>query len=60
MLSAIKVSSRKEGRLDNPDEVSVDAPWLALQIKGRKWPLIVDAQGHFPDRALAARLLKLG
>ena len=59
-LSAIKGARRKEGRLDNPGGVSVDAPWLALQLKGRRWPLIVDAQGHFPDRALAARLLKLG
>ena len=59
-LSAIKGSTRKEGRLDNPDGVSVDAPWLALRIKGRNWPLIVDAQGHFPDPALAEKLLKLG
>ncbi len=58
-LSGVKGSNRREGRLDNPGGVSVDAPWLALQLKGRRWPLIVDAQGHFPDRALAARLLKL-
>lgn len=59
-LSAIKGATRKAGRLENPGGVSVDAPWLALQLKGRKWPLIVDAQGHFPDRALAERVLKLG
>jgi transmembrane protein TMEM70 (proton-transport ATP synthase complex) len=59
-LSAVKGARRKEGRLENPGGVSVDAPWLALQLKGRKWPLIVDAQGHFPDPELAARLLRLG
>ena len=48
------------GRFDNPAGVSVDAPWIKLRLRGRSWPLIVDAQGHFPDRALAARLLKLG
>jgi len=58
-LSAVKGARRKQGRLANPGGVSVDAPWLALDLKGGRWPLIVDAQGHFPDRALAAELLKL-
>jgi len=59
-LAAIEGSSWREGRFDNPAGVSVDAPWIALRVKGRRWPLIVDAQGEFPDRALAARVLGLG
>lgn len=59
-LSAIKGSDWQHGRFDNPGGVSVDAPWISLAVKGRTWPLIVDAQGHFPDRALAAKVLKLG
>jgi hypothetical protein len=39
--------------------VSVDAPWMKVRIKGRRWPLIVDARGEFPDRKLMAELLKL-
>ena len=46
------------GRMDNPGGVSVDAPWFSLRLRGRSWPLIVDAQGDFPDPELAARLLK--
>jgi hypothetical protein len=30
-----------------------------VRLKGRRWPLIVDAQGVFPDRELAKRLLKM-
>ena len=39
--------------------VSVDAPWMKVRVRGRRWPLIVDAKGEFPDRKLVARLLKL-
>ncbi|MGZ8312706.1 MAG: hypothetical protein ACXWU1_05645 [Allosphingosinicella sp.] len=46
------------GRMDNPGGVSVDAPWFSLRLRGRRWPLIVDAQGDFPDPELAARLLR--
>lgn len=48
------------GRFDDPGGVLVDAPWIKLRLRDRRWPLIVDAQGRFPDRALAARLLRLG
>ncbi len=37
----------------------VKAPWFTLRVQGRRWPLVVDAQGIFPDRELAERLLKL-
>ena len=37
----------------------VDAPWFTVRLKGWRGPLIVDAQGVFPDRELAARLLKM-
>ena len=47
------------GQFDNPGGVSVDAPWISVRIRGRKWPLIVDVQGHFPDRKLAAKVLRL-
>ena len=36
----------------------VNAPWYMLQLKGRR-SLVLDAQGVFPDRDLARRLLKL-
>ena len=53
-------STYHEGRLDNDEGdlvgVTVDAPWITLRMAGKSWPLIVDAQGEFPDRALAARL----
>lgn len=38
--------------------IAVDAPWIKIRIRGRRVPLILDAQGRFPDAALAARLLK--
>ena len=47
------------GQFENPGGVSVDAPWLSVGIRGRKTPLIVDVQGDFPDRKLAAKVLKL-
>ena len=37
----------------------VDAPWYFLRLKERPSQLILDAQGIFPDRELAMRLLKL-
>ena len=41
------------------EEAGVDAPWYFIELKGRPSRLILDAQGVFPDRDLAARLLKL-
>ncbi len=38
--------------------VSVDAPWIKVAIQGRHLPLILDAQGDFPDIVLAKRVLK--
>ncbi len=56
--SDVVSSTYVAGRYDNPGGVSVDAPWMSLRMAGRRWPLIVDAQGVFPDRELAARLLQ--
>jgi hypothetical protein len=47
-----------DGRLDNPVGVSVDAPWFNIWVRGQRWPLILDAQGVFPDPQLSRRLLK--
>lgn len=58
--SAVRGANWHEGRSDFANGVSVDAPWFGIRVAGRRWPLILDAQGHFPNRALAARLLKLG
>ncbi len=41
-----------------PGDSEVDAPWIRVAIKSRRLPLILDAQGHFFDAPLAARLLK--
>jgi hypothetical protein len=53
--SAVLGSSYHHGRIEGS---GVNAPWFTLQIEGRNLALIVDAQGRFPDRALAARLFK--
>ena len=37
----------------------VRAPWYNIWVAGRRWPLILDAQGRFTDDRLARRLLKL-
>ena len=47
-------SDYNEGRFEG-----VNAPWFTMAIKGRT-PLVLDAQGVFPDRELAEKLLKIG
>ena len=37
---------------------TVNAPWFTLHVPGRRVPLIVDAQGSFPDPVLLQRLLR--
>ena len=32
-------------------KVAVDAPWWSVDVVGRQWPLILDAQGEVLDRA---------
>ena len=32
-------------------QVSVDAPWWSVEVVGRQWPLILDAQGEVLDAA---------
>lgn len=51
-------STYSDGRLDNPVGVSVNAPWFNIWVRGQRWPLILDAQGVFPDPRLTRRLLK--
>jgi len=51
-------STYQPGQTFNTDGVSVDAPWIKVAIRGKRLPLILDAQGSFSDVALAARLLK--
>jgi hypothetical protein len=31
--------------LGNPAGISVDAPWIAVRLQGRRWPLVLDLQG---------------
>ena len=50
-------SSYHHGRMEGE---GVEAPWFTVRLEGRRYPLIVDAQGVFPDRELARRLLKMG
>lgn len=54
----VERSTFSAGRLVNPMGVSVDAPWFSVRIRGRHWPLILDAQGHFLEEELLRRLLK--
>jgi len=51
-------STYQPGQTLNTDGVSVDAPWIKVAIKGKRLPLILDAQGEFSDIPLARRLLK--
>ncbi len=55
-VSEVLGSSYHHGRMEGE---GVNAPWFTVRLKGRRWPLIVDAQGVFPDRELAKRLLKM-
>jgi hypothetical protein len=32
-------------------KVSLEAPWWSVQVSGRQWPLILDAQGQVLDAA---------
>jgi hypothetical protein len=34
-----------------PKGISVDAPWLAIRLRGRRWPLVLDLQGLVSDPA---------
>lgn len=58
-LSAVESADYVAGQAHNTGGVSVNAPWIKLRIAGQKLPLILDAQGVFPDPSLAERLLKL-
>jgi len=58
-LSQIEGTSRRRGQFSNPVGVSVDAPWHALSIRGKRLSYIVDAQGRWLDPELARQLLKL-
>ena len=49
----VSIGKRHLGQLWAPDLASpgltkfqVNAPWGAVHVKGRRWPLIVDLQGH--------------
>ena len=55
--SEIEGTSFQRGDFVNPLGVSVNAPWHALELKGRRGWYIIDAQGRWLDPALAERLL---
>lgn len=57
-LSEIKGTTFHRGDFYNPVGVSVDAPWHALEVKGRRSWYIIDAQGRWLDPGLAEKLLK--
>ena len=58
-LSDVAGTDYRAGQFQSSVGVSVDAPWLSVRIRGRKSPLIVDLKGDFPDRELAAKLLRM-
>ena len=49
-------SRHHSGKFQTPG-VSVNAPWTSLKIRGRRWPLILDAQGEFYEPQLLRKLL---
>jgi hypothetical protein len=55
-VSDVLGASYQHGRMQGE---GVNAPWFTLRLAGRRWPLILDAQGIFPDRELAERVLRL-
>lgn len=52
-------STWHHGQMDTGD-ISVNAPWFFVKLKDRRWRLIVDGQGQFPEPTLARKLLKAG
>ena len=56
--SEIMGTSFRRGAFVNPGGVSVDAPWHALQFRGRRLYFIIDARGHWLDPALAEQVLQ--
>ena len=49
-------SRHHHGKFHTP-EMTVNAPWTSLKIRGRRWPLILDAQGEFYEPKLLRKLL---
>jgi hypothetical protein len=45
-----------DGRMDT-HRMRVDAPWYSLRLRGRRLPLLLDAQGDFLDRERVSRVL---
>jgi hypothetical protein len=41
-----------------PTGLSVDAPWLAVRLRGRRWPLVLDLQGIVAEPDRLASLLR--
>jgi hypothetical protein len=54
--SDVEQSDYHHGQMEGS---GVNAPWFMLHFKGGRRSLVVDAQGVFPDRDLAKRLLKM-
>lgn len=53
-------SSYYGGQAMSSSGVSVKAPWYTVRLRGRRWPLVLDAQGQFSDERLATRLMRAG
>lgn len=54
--SSVVGADYRHGRLEGE---GVNAPWYFVKLKDRSSRLILDAQGIFPDRQLAGKLLRL-
>ncbi len=57
-VADVQRSTFISGRLDNPDGVSVNAPWYHLWVSGRRLPFILDAQGLSDEPLLLGQLLE--
>ncbi len=62
-ISDLAGATKRHDRIDRGDAlgmltgISVDAPWLRVRLKGRRWPLVLDLQGVVANKARLAELL---
>ena len=58
-LSQIEGSRYHHGRMSTPRQ-RVNAPWITLQVKGQRIPLVLDLQAEHIDQEAIAKLAREG
>ena len=63
-IGEVVVATKRHDRIKTGDflalvsGLTVDAPWLSVRLRGRRWPLVLDLQGVVANNARLAALLK--